>query len=67
MLAIEHADARGAVEFVAGEDEEVATQRLHVEREVRGRLRGIDEDAGTDRLRAGDEGFDRVERPQRVG
>ena len=31
-LAVEHADAGRAVELVAGEDVEVATERLHVDR-----------------------------------
>lgn len=44
-LCIEHADAGGAIELVAGEDEEVAIERLDIDGMVGDELRRIDEDA----------------------
>ncbi len=41
--APEHTDAGGAVELVTGENIEVATQRLHVHRQMRHGLRAIDQ------------------------
>src|SRR5512147_2071771 len=42
LLAVEHADAGGAVELVAGESVEVAIEILHVDREMHRALRAID-------------------------
>ena len=40
-LAVQDADARRTIHLVAGEDEEVAVQLLHVDRQVRSRLGAI--------------------------
>ena len=44
-LAVDHADAGRGEHLVAGEDEEVAVERLHVDRHVRDRLRAVDQHA----------------------
>ena len=43
LLAVEDADARGAVHLVAAEGEEVAVEGLHVDAHVRGALGAVDE------------------------
>ena len=45
-LAVEHADPGRTIELVAGEDVEVAIERLHVDRLVRHRLAAVDQHAG---------------------
>ena len=45
-LAVEHADAGGAVELVAGEDVEVRVQRLHVHRAVHHGLAAVEQHPG---------------------
>ena len=50
-LAVEHADAGRAVHLVAGEGVEVAVERLHVDRQVRRRLRAVDQHRHAARVR----------------
>ena len=50
-LAVERADAGGAVELVAGEDVEVAVEVGHVDAEVGGGLRAVEEDRHAARAR----------------
>ena len=45
-LAVDGADAGRREHLVAGEDEEVAVERLHVDRHVRDRLRAVDDGDG---------------------
>ena len=54
-LAEEHADARRAEDLVAGEDEEVAAERLHVDRHVRDGLRAVEEHARAMAMRHGND------------
>ena len=69
--AVKRADAGRRTHFVAGEGEEIATELLHIDRQMPGALRGIDE-RDRRRLRArcaaqlGD-GIDRAERVRDVG
>ena len=46
-LAVEHADAGRAVDLVPGERVEIAVERLHVDRQVRHRLRAVDQHRDT--------------------
>ena len=49
LLAEQDADARRAEHLVAGEDEEVAVERLHIDAHVRDRLRAVHQHARADR------------------
>ena len=60
----------GRAHFVAGEREEIAAERLHIDRHVPGALRAIDEGGHAERARAAAEfggGIDRAERVRDVG
>ena len=58
VAAPQHADAGRAVQLVTGEGEEVGAELLHVERQVRHRLRGVDHRQRADRTRARDDARD---------
>src|SRR6202011_2152965 len=62
----ERADARGATELVGREREEVAVERLDVDRLVRGGLRGVDDHDRTALVCPRAELLDRIDRPERV-
>ena len=66
-LAVDRADAGRGEHFVAGEDEEVAVELLHVDRHVADRLRAVDQHARA--MAVGDRRhFARGrDRPERVG
>ena len=64
--AVDGADAGRREHLVAGEDEEVAVERLHVDRHVRDRLRAVDDDDGAVAMRDGDHLRDRRDRAERV-
>ena len=64
--AIDDADAGRREHLVAGEDEEVGVQRLHVDRHVRDRLRPVDERDGAVTMGHGDHLRDRRDGAQRV-
>ena len=50
VAAPQHADAAGSVQLVPGEGDEVGAEVLHVQRQVRGGLRGVDDGQRADRL-----------------
>ena len=50
-----------------GEGEEVAAERLHVDRPVRRRLGGVDDHDRVPAVRPGRESLERIDRPERVG
>ena len=64
--AIDGADAGRREHLVAGEDEEVGIQRLHVDRHVRDRLRPVDDGDGAVTMGDGDHVRDRRDRAERV-
>ena len=66
LLAVEHADARRAVDLVAGEDEEVAVEVLHVDRHVHGALAAVDQHRNATRMRDAHDLLDRRDRAQRI-
>ena len=66
-LAVQNADAGRAAQLVAGERVEIAIQVLHVDRQVRRRLRAVDQHRHAARMRERDHLFDRVDAAQRVG
>jgi hypothetical protein len=43
LATVKHADARGAVDLVAGEHEEVRAERLHIDGDMRDRLSAVDQ------------------------
>ena len=55
LAAPQHADAGRAAHLVAGERDEVGAEGLHVERHVRRRLRGVDDDQRADLVGAADD------------
>ena len=57
----------GAEDLVAGKDEEIAIDRLHVDRHMRDRLRAVDEHAGAMTMRDRRHLLDRHDRSERVG
>ena len=65
--APERADPARAAELVGREGEEVAAERLHVDRPVRRRLRRVDDHDRALLVRPGGEPLDRVDRAERVG
>ena len=42
-LAVEHADAGRAIELVAGDDVEIGVESAHVDRQMHGALRAVDQ------------------------
>ena len=52
LAAIHHADAVGAIDLMAGEDEEVGAELLHIDRRVGYRLRSVNQHR--DVVRVGD-------------
>ena len=65
-LAVDDADAGRREHLVAGEHEEVAVERLHVDPHVRHRLRAVDDDDGAMPVRHGDHLADRRDGAERV-
>ena len=66
-LAVDDADARRPEDLVAGKDEEIAIDALHVDRHVRDRLRAIDQHASAVAMRDRRHLLDRHDRAERVG
>ena len=67
LLAVDHADAGRAEHLMAGEDEEVAADRLHVDGHVRHGLRAVDQHAGAMPMRQRDHFVHRRHGAERVG
>ena len=65
--AVEDADAGGTAHFVAGEDEEITAEGLHVDRGVADRLGGVDQGDGPDGAGAAAEFGGVVDRAEGVG
>src|ERR1019366_1243154 len=65
--AVENADAGRPVHLVPGQRVEVTAERLHVNGEVGGSLRAVNEDAGPRSVGDLRDGPDRVYRPEHVG
>ncbi len=65
--AVEDADAGGAAHFMAGEGEEIAAERLHIEGRVADGLGGVDHGDGTDGAGAAAEEGGVVEGAEGVG
>ena len=66
-LAVEHADAARPIDLVAGEDEEIATQRLDVDGPVRRGLGAVDHHMGAMFLGDADDIGERRDGAQRIG
>ena len=65
-LAVQRAAARRAADLVTGKRVEIAVERLHVDGDVRHRLRPVDEHRHTVRVRDVDEPLDRRDGPEGV-
>ncbi len=66
LLAVEDADARGAVELVAGHHEEVGVEIPHVHVEMHGGLRPVDEHRNAPSMRRRDDLLHRQDCAERV-
>ncbi len=65
-FAVEHADAGGPEELVAGEGVEIGVERLHVDLHVRHGLRAIDQRERARGVRHLDDLADRIDGAERV-
>ena len=64
---IERADPGGAIELVAGKDEEVAAQRLDVDRQMHRRLRPVEQNGNVMGARDGADAGHVIHRAQHIG